>query len=141
MERRNLALLCAGVVCFWLFALAFGTAQGRGLRIQPAVQTQAEPAAQTLTVTPPQLTLPCRAAILIDQTSGAVLYEMNADQTPPCRLVSTPTTWAAVRSGWSPGSSSRWTRCSRPSVCPLPTMQQWRWPSLWAAASLPLCSR
>ena len=22
MERRNLALLCAGVVCFWLFALA-----------------------------------------------------------------------------------------------------------------------
>ena len=83
MERRNLALLCAGVVCFWLFALAFGTAQGRGLRIQPAVQTQAEPAAQTLTVTPPQLTLPCRAAILIDQTSGAVLYEMNADQTMP----------------------------------------------------------
>ena len=83
MERRNLALLCAGVVCFWLFALAFGTAQGKGLRIQPAVQTQAEPAAQTLTVTPPQLTLPCRAAILIDQTSGAVLYEMNADQTMP----------------------------------------------------------
>ena len=30
MERRNLALLCAGVVCFWLFALAFGTAQGKG---------------------------------------------------------------------------------------------------------------
>mgnify|MGYP000525624601 CR=1 FL=1 len=24
MERKNLALLCAGVVCFWLFALAFG---------------------------------------------------------------------------------------------------------------------
>ena len=53
MERRNLALLCAGVVCFWLFALAFGTAQGKGLRIQPAVQTQAEPAVQPLTVTPP----------------------------------------------------------------------------------------
>ena len=34
MERRNLALLCAGVICFWLFALAFGTAQGKGLRIQ-----------------------------------------------------------------------------------------------------------
>ena len=49
MERRNLALLCAGVVCFWLFALAFGTAQGKGLRIQPAVQTQAEPAVQPLT--------------------------------------------------------------------------------------------
>ena len=73
MERRNLALLCAGVVCFWLFALTFGTAQGKGLRIQPAVQTQAEPAVQPLTVTPPQLTLPCRAAMLIDQTSGTVL--------------------------------------------------------------------
>ena len=33
MERRNLALLCAGVVCFWLFALAFGTAQGMGLHL------------------------------------------------------------------------------------------------------------
>ena len=31
MERRNLALLCAGVLCFWLFALAVGTAQGAGL--------------------------------------------------------------------------------------------------------------
>ena len=31
MERRNLALLCAGVLCFWLFALAFGTAEGLSL--------------------------------------------------------------------------------------------------------------
>ena len=44
MERKNLALLCAGVVCFWLFALAFGTAQGSGLRRQsPAVQTAVQP--------------------------------------------------------------------------------------------------
>ncbi len=43
MERKNLALLCAGVVCFWLFALAFGTAQGNGLRQQnPAVQAAAD---------------------------------------------------------------------------------------------------
>ena len=27
MERRNFAALCAAVLCFWLFALAFGTAQ------------------------------------------------------------------------------------------------------------------
>ena len=103
MERRNLALLCAGVVCFWLFALAFGTAQGKGLRIQPAVQTQAEPAAQTLTVTPPQLTLPCRAAILIDQTSGTVLYEMNADQTMPIasitKVMTLLLTFEAVHAG------------------------------------------
>ena len=103
MERRNLALLCAGVVCFWLFALAFGTAQGRGLRIQPAVQAQAEPAVQTLTVTPPQLTLPCRAAILIDQTSGTVLYEMNADQTMPIasitKVMTLLLTFEAVHAG------------------------------------------
>ena len=103
MERRNLALLCAGVVCFWLFALAFGTAQGKGLRIQPAVQAQAEPAVQTLTVTPPQLTLPCRAAILIDQTSGAVLYEMNADQTMPIasitKVMTLLLTFEAVHAG------------------------------------------
>ena len=103
MERRNLALLCAGVVCFWLFALAFGTAQGKGLRIQPVVQAQAEPAVQTLTVTPPQLTLPCRAAILIDQTSGTVLYEMNADQTMPIasitKVMTLLLTFEAVHAG------------------------------------------
>ena len=103
MERRNLALLCAGVVCFWLFALAFGTAQGKGLRIQPVVQAQAEPAVQTLTVPPPQLTLPCRAAILIDQTSGTVLYEMNADQTMPIasitKVMTLLLTFEAVHAG------------------------------------------
>ena len=103
MERRNLALLCAGVVCFWLFALAFGTAQGKGLHIQPAVQAQAEPAVQILTVTPPQLTLPCRAAILIDQTSGTVLYEMNADQTMPIasitKVMTLLLTFEAVHAG------------------------------------------
>ena len=103
MERRNLALLCAGVVCFWLFALAFGTAQGKGLRIQSAVQTQAEPAVQPLTVTPPQLTLPCRAAMLIDQTSGTVLYEMNADQTMPIasitKVMTLLLTFEAVHAG------------------------------------------
>ena len=31
MERRNLALLCAGVLCFWLFALGFGTALRKDL--------------------------------------------------------------------------------------------------------------
>ena len=89
MKRRTLALLCAGVVCFWLFALAFGTAQGRGLRTEEMIQVQAEPAVepaptvQPLTVTAPELTLNCRAAMLIEQDSGTVLYEMNADQTMP----------------------------------------------------------
>ena len=85
MERKNLALLCAGVVCFWLFALAFGTAQGSGLRRQsPAVQTAVQPQGPVqLTAEPPALELPCRAACLIDQQTGTVLYEKNADQQMP----------------------------------------------------------
>ena len=85
MERRNLALLCAGVVCFWLFALAFGTAQGRGLRIdRPAAAAAAEQAEQAAPApAQPELSLPCRAACLIDQQSGKVLYEKNADQQMP----------------------------------------------------------
>ena len=47
MERRNLALLCAGVLCFWLFALAFGTAEGRGVAVQAELPTAA-PAAVAL---------------------------------------------------------------------------------------------
>ena len=89
MERRNLALLCAGVVCFWLFALAFGTAQDSGLRwveAPAAVQTavageEMQPAA--LTAAQPDLTLNCRAVCLIDQDTGTVLYEKNADQQMP----------------------------------------------------------
>ena len=85
MERKNLALLCAGVVCFWLFALAFGTAQGSGLHRQsPAVQTAVQPQGPVqLTAEPPALELPCRAACLIDQQTGTVLYEKNADQQMP----------------------------------------------------------
>ena len=32
MERKNFAVLCAAVLCVWLFALALGTAEGVGLR-------------------------------------------------------------------------------------------------------------
>ena len=89
MERRNLALLCAGVVCFWLFALAFGTAQDSGLRwveAPAAAQTavageEMQPAA--LTAAQPDLTLNCRAVCLIDQDTGTVLYEKNAGQQMP----------------------------------------------------------
>ncbi len=87
MERKNLALLCAGVVCFWLFALAFGTAQGSGLRRQnlpAAAQTTAEPENSALQLPQqPELELPCRAACLIDQQTGTVLYQKNADQQMP----------------------------------------------------------
>ena len=87
MERKNLALLCAGVVCFWLFALAFGTAQGGGLRRQnlpAAAQTTAEPENSALQLPPqPELELPCRAACLIDQQTGTILYQKNADQQMP----------------------------------------------------------
>ena len=105
MERKNLALLCAGVVCFWLFALAFGTAQGSGLRRQsPAVQTAVQPQGPVqLTAEPPALELPCRAACLIDQQTGTVLYEKNADQQMPIasitKVMTLLLTFEAVRNG------------------------------------------
>ena len=87
MERRNLALLCAGVVCFWLFALAFGTAEGRGVAVQAELPTAAPAAVEDVPVVDaaaqPQLSLNCRAAILVDQDTGTVLYEKNADEQVP----------------------------------------------------------
>ena len=79
MERRNLALLCAGVLCFWLFALAVGTAQGAGLRVAiggtgPAVQADA-PAVLAAAPANSGLQLECRAAILMEPETGRVLYE------------------------------------------------------------------
>ena len=107
MERKNLALLCAGVLCFWLFALAFGSAQGAGLRAvkteAPAQATAADaPAAQTAAPAD-SLSLPCRAAVLIEPASGRVLYEKNADERVPIasitKLMTLLLTFEAVHGG------------------------------------------
>ena len=50
MERKNFAVLCAAVLCFWLFALALGTAEGVGLR---AVMHPEERAVSCLLYTSP----------------------------------------------------------------------------------------
>ena len=92
MERKNFAVLCAAVLCFWLFALALGTAEGVGLRAvmhpeERAVSADVEEAAEGILLpaaaAAPQLDLNCRAAILIEQGSGRVLYEKNADERVP----------------------------------------------------------
>ena len=92
MERKNFAVLCAAVLCFWLFALALGTAEGVGLRAvmhpeERAVSADVEEAAEEILLpaaaAAPQLDLNCRAAILIEQGSGRVLYEKNADERVP----------------------------------------------------------
>ena len=92
MERKNFAALCAAVLCFWLFALALGTAEGVGLRAvmhpeERAVSADAGEAAEgtalPVAAAAPQLSLNCRAAILIEQGSGRVLYEKNADERVP----------------------------------------------------------
>ena len=92
MERKNFAALCAAVICFWLFALALGTAAGVGLRAvmhpeERAVSADAGEAAEGTALpaaaAAPQLSLNCRAAILIEQGSGRVLYEKNADERVP----------------------------------------------------------
>ncbi len=106
MERRNLALLCAGVLCFWLFALAFGSAQGAGLRAviaeepDPAVLVSA-PAMET--VTSGSLALNCRAAVLIEPESGRVLYEKSPDEKMPIasitKLMTLLLTFEAIHGG------------------------------------------
>ena len=107
MERRNLALLCAGVLCFWLFALAFGSAQGAGLRaviaeeLDPAVLVSA-PAVETA-VASDSLALNCRAAVLIEPESGRVLYEKSPDEKMPIasitKLMTLLLTFEAIHGG------------------------------------------
>ena len=107
MERRNLALLCAGVLCFWLFALAFGSAQGAGLRAviaeepDPAVLVSA-PAVETAAASG-SLALNCRAAVLIEPESGRVLYEKSPDEKMPIasitKLMTLLLTFEAIHGG------------------------------------------
>ena len=107
MERRNLALLCAGVLCFWLFALAFGSAQGAGLRAviaeepDPAVLVSA-PTIETAAASG-SLALNCRAAVLIEPESGRVLYEKSPDEKMPIasitKLMTLLLTFEAVHGG------------------------------------------
>ena len=107
MERRNLALLCAGVLCFWLFALAFGSAQGAGLRAviaaepDPAVLVSA-PAMETAAASG-GLALNCRAAVLIEPESGRVLYEKSPDEKMPIasitKVMTLLLTFEAIRGG------------------------------------------
>ena len=76
MERKNFAVLCAAVLCFWLFALALGTAEGVGLRAvmhpeERAVSADVEEAAEGILLpaaaAAPQLDLNCRAVVDMTQ--------------------------------------------------------------------------
>lgn len=107
MERRNLALLCAGVLCFWLFALAFGSAQGAGLRAVIAEEPDSAvlvsaPAVETAAASG-SLALNCRAAVLIEPESGRVLYEKSPDEKMPIasitKLMTLLLTFEAIHGG------------------------------------------
>ena len=82
MVRRSLALSCAAALCLWLVVLAFGPAARGAEGMQPEAQPAAAPAAVEAAAGD-ILSLPCRTAILIDQDTGTVLYEKNADQRVP----------------------------------------------------------
>ena len=100
MVRRNLALSCAAALCLWLLMLALGPA-ARGAEETAAAAVPA--AAETAAVQAASLSLPCRAAILIDQDTGTVLYEKNADQRVPIasitKVMTLLLTFEAVRAG------------------------------------------
>ena len=84
MERRNLALLCAGVLCFWPVSYTHLRAQ----------ETAA--AAEGLSLT-------CRAAMLVEPESGRVLYEKNPDERVPIasitKLMTLLLTFEAIHGG------------------------------------------
>ena len=73
MVRRSLALSCAAALCLWLVMMVFAPAAQAAGEEPAAVETAVEAQAASLS-------LPCRTAILIDQDTGTVLYEKNADQ-------------------------------------------------------------
>ena len=74
MVCRSLALGCAAALCLWL-----GMAAPAAAAQTPALLAAAQQAAGQA----PELSLPCRAAVLIDQGTGTVLYEKNASQRVP----------------------------------------------------------
>ena len=74
MVCRSLALGCAAALCLWL-----GMAAPAAAAQTPALLAAAQQAA----VQAPELSLPCQAAVLIDQGTGTVLYEKNASQRVP----------------------------------------------------------
>ena len=76
MVRRSLALSCAAALCLWLVMMVFAPAAQAAGEETAAVETAVEAQAAFLS-------LPCRTAILIDQDTGTVLYEKNADQRVP----------------------------------------------------------
>lgn len=80
MVRRRLALSCAAALCLWLLVLAIVPAAGGPQREAAAPAQGAFLAAAGQGA---DLSLPCRAAILVDQATGTVLYEKNADQPMP----------------------------------------------------------
>lgn len=109
MERRNLALLCAAAVCFWLLALVFGTSQGAelfeaaGAQPQNAALVAADMDETVSAAAHSGVQLKCRAAVLMEQHSGTVLYEMNADERMPIASITKVMTlllaFEAVHSG------------------------------------------
>ncbi len=114
MERRRFVAFCAAVLCFWLFALAFGSAQGFGIRamlapdgakaeMRTAALTLSSPDAVETSADQPSLQLNCRAAVLVEQESGRVLYEKDPDEEMPIasitKVMTLLLTFEAVRDG------------------------------------------
>ena len=96
MVRRSLALSCAAALCLWLVMMVFAPAAQAAGEEPAAVETAVEAQAASLS-------LPCRTAILIDQDTGTVLYEKNADQRVPIASITKVMTllliFEAVRAG------------------------------------------
>ena len=100
MVRRRLALSCAAALCLWLLVLALVPAAGGP---QKEAAAPAQGAFLAAAGQGADLSLPCRAAILVDQATGTVLYEKNADQPMPIasitKVMTLLLTFEAVHAG------------------------------------------
>ncbi len=95
MEKRTIAFFCTMAFTAWLFALAYSSANGLGVHASTGATSESTTALAVASIAEaasadaagitlpdmPTLTLACEAAVLIDQTTGTILYEYNADDT------------------------------------------------------------
>ena len=153
MKKRTVTiLLCLALV---LFSVLRAYAETESAETVPA---ENQPAVQAITPAGTRdFDLPCQAAILVDEDSGTVLYEKNADEQRPIasitKVMTLLLTFQALEEGKihlddvvpcqrtclqhgrqsdlaEPGEQMTLNDMLKASVCPAPTMPLWRWRNL-----------
>lgn len=97
MKKQTLSFICVAALTVWLFVLSYTSANGLDAQVSSVESVSAEQAStialQAQTVSDqtaqstgialpemPTLSLACQAAVLIEQSTGTILYEYNPDE-------------------------------------------------------------